>query len=578
MALSFMHSAQNVRNYFRQRPRDFKEQYYVMLNPFNTDIHAMSFDNYSLWLKDVKSNAERKKFLFEIDRIESRYGGEFGSKDIYRTFGIELALDALQAKLQSMTLGQIPIIYEELTSQLGRVREDVEEFESELAGFNPDSVHRLYFEFITDLFAVLSSVLDDTFLPEDFILDPVDFTQTFEEELKLAHLHKNDSFDGLLTFAELKTIKQLDKVLCGRAAKHRLLMVFAFMLLNAPLPNIDDDGDFKNLVQNSLHNTAHMMDWLCNHLEYLLRHHLSVASKMLMTTKKYSGLKWHLFLLHENISSLLLDERRSAHIRQSLKNSVYDVASTVTSIDVLGSYDRSITASTKTNDIADVLGMDTHIGSPSDEIVLPQDMHKAAERYFFVMKAELYQYVEHIVQFHFKISNKQKMIDLTKRIAHLVSAISDEDLRLSIGHASEHIQYLHDKINTSQKLEERLVIAREKLKMFIKQNVEEKVEEGEGEEEEEKNVGTEDDDNSDHCVKKSGLTGLDPGEISGKPVTVPEVYGEGIDASNVDSDGSGGANVGSVDSVDSDKAVGGSGPWWSWWCDMVSSLLVVVYG
>ena len=483
-----------------------------MLNPppNDDDIHA-SFDKYS-WLQDVKSNADTKKLQLEIDRVEKITGAKMDDvSSIYKAFGVEVMLAALAEKQQRVTLAQLPTIYTALTEQLTNVRDEITGVESELAAFNPGTTRLLYFDFIKDLALGVRANIYSQVLLEDFVMDPDEFKQTFEEELQMAHFQKDDAFDGLPTYGELKTqlaaSHLLDLKLSGHAATRRLMTVFSFILMNMPLSEIDflfswspgpGVGDVhltRRVLQRSIRKLNVMMDWLCNHLEYLHQHNFNVASNLLMATTKYSPLKYKSFL-HRDLSQAFQNivEWRSAEIRKQLQTYIFDYAEVVpfdvtsrrlvmmslapsdslaeklkTNADLFddkefdkGENAEAIGALLKDLNILDFLSMGNSFTSPFDH---PSgDMDKSnfferTKRQFNGIEAELYQDIDRTVEAQFRYMYNRYVGDFFQNISLAAMNMSDDDVLLSMG--------LKDKMQTLRILEQQLLAVSDKIYKFI---------------------------------------------------------------------------------------------------------------
>lgn len=317
VALRSMATTASVNRYFSDT-----DVYYVALNPApETDRHhaATPVAETEKWLNDVKSRLEEEAFDKEISRIMNNIkAGDKQVKEGIRLkteiiFGVSKTVTALEKKVDDSVRANLPEVEQRLKIILEDKKNELTLMDSKIQAAKPSVTRGLYYEYIINLVAKTRSIMDFKYVystNNELVLNPFLYAQSFEKELEDAHMGKNDFFEGLPDFQGLLDILEKlretptgplaqvkDYKLGGHAAKHRFLQVFGIIFLSlelhlpspdeqfnaglTPVNGITSTADAKQILHNTLQGPIiqlnRVVDWLCNHLQYLMYRHYDHA-------------------------------------------------------------------------------------------------------------------------------------------------------------------------------------------------------------------------------------------------------------------------------------------------------------
>jgi len=328
-----MATTASVNRYFSET-----DVYYVALNPApEVDRHnaATPVAETEKWLNDVKSRLEEESFNEQISRIMNNIkAGDKQVKEGIRlkteiTFGVSKTVAALEKKVDESVRASLPEVEQRLKRILKDKKAEQALMDSKIKAAKPSVTRDLYYEYIINLVAKTRSIMDFKYVystNNELVLNPFLYAQSFEKELEDAHMGKNDFFEGLPDFQGLLDILEKlrqtptgpltqvkDYNLGGHAAKHRFLQVFGIIFLNLELhlPSPDEQFnagltsvngissavDAKQILHNTLQGPIiqlnRVVDWLCNHLQYLMYRHYDHAAAILFTTPQFEAIRDH---------------------------------------------------------------------------------------------------------------------------------------------------------------------------------------------------------------------------------------------------------------------------------------------
>lgn len=333
VALRSMATTASVNRYFSET-----DVYYVALNPApEVDRHnaATPVTETEKWLKDVKNRLEEEAFDKQISRIMNNIkAGDKQVKEGIRlkteiTFGVNKTVTALEKKVDDSVRANLPEVEQRLKRILQDKNSELTLMDSKIQAAKPSVTRGLYYEYIINLIDKIRSIMDFKYVystDNELVLNPFLYAQSFEKELEDAHMGKNDVFEGLPDFQGLLDILEnlretptgpltqvRDYKLGGNAAKYRFLQVFGiiFLSLELHLPSPDEQFnagltsvngisssvDAKQMLHNTLQGPIiqlnRVVDWLCNHLQYLMYRHYDHAAAILLSTPQFKAIRDH---------------------------------------------------------------------------------------------------------------------------------------------------------------------------------------------------------------------------------------------------------------------------------------------
>ena len=314
-ALEDMTEVRQLNSYFDPSHRICAHEFYA---PFRSskvpfDPSTKTINEYRQWLLNIRDGGETQLFLDEIDRIVKEENKKFNP--------VLLADHVKQAPLGVKTIGphlqeismnifakQLPVMKEKLLKEISRYNQLSEELQSELDSLDENKAKDLYWEFITVYVRNLRSLITfrTEYGDEDMkVVDPNQFRMTFKDEYNAAHNGQpyfgkiiplyddlEKKVNQLHNTGATGLSSQLIKALCGEAAKNRLVEVVMHLILELEMINMDDDTLYNAvnscghgvcqmdaekglhaLLEPSVRNMRIMVDWIINHVAWLLKKH-----------------------------------------------------------------------------------------------------------------------------------------------------------------------------------------------------------------------------------------------------------------------------------------------------------------
>lgn len=320
-ALRKMSTAKQINDYFDKSQSSICQKEFFALLSASSDnainAETLSIEEHRKMLVDIRDGGERRWFEREMKHIEqeeakkTNIAGSVRIADSVKQLpiGVEAIGPYLQEIAMSTFANQLPSMKEQLMKELLKYRKYSDAIQSELDSLDPVKAKDLYWEFVGEYVRTLESLIafkTKYGKTDDKVVDPVRFIMSFEEEYKTAH--SGQAYVGTIIPTYEDLVSEVEKIpnpgstglpyqikeakYYGEAAKSRLIEVIMFIFLQMPLIEMTDevmincmvsaeDGVHKLnaekglrcLLEPSVRNLSLMVDWIVNHVSWLLKKH-----------------------------------------------------------------------------------------------------------------------------------------------------------------------------------------------------------------------------------------------------------------------------------------------------------------